>query len=431
MSSSVSDGMRWPAPLADAAYYGLAGKMVALLEPQSEADAVALLVHPIILMGTLAGRTPCIRVAEDVHRLNEFVLFCGDTGKARKGLSAGYTRRLAETLDPVWRQENWQGGLSTGEGLIDCVRDAVEEYKTDREGNGTWVTVDDGVEDKRTLVFESEFSRVLRVMQRPESTLSITLRQAWDGESPLRVRARTNRLRASNAHISLIGHIVRKELLAYVDDTEAGGGGVNRFLILCIQRSKELPFGGHVPPEAFHGLTQEFAQVITFATSMRTSFAWSEAAAAAWRDGYHDLSAPKPGLFGAVVARGEAHTLRLACLYALLDCSTTIQPAHLAAASALWRYSEDSARVIFGDALGDPTADTILRALRNAEAGLSRTLISAAFGRNLKVSEIDRALRVLLHHNLVEVRTDHTGNSGRSAERWFARHGLTNTKETK
>jgi uncharacterized protein DUF3987 len=423
MAASVSDDARWPDPLAEAAYQGLAGDMVRLLEPQSEADAVALLVHPMILVATLGGRTPCIRVAEDVHRLNEFVLFCGDTGKARKGLSAGYARRVADALDPEWRRDNWQGGLSTGEGLIDCVRDPVVTYQ-----KGKPVVTDPGVEDKRALIFESEFSRILRVMRRPESTLSTSLRQAWDGESPLRVRARTNRLRATDAHISLIGHIVRKELLAYVNETEAGGGGINRFLILCIQRSKELPFGGHVAPAEFHTMIARFEAVVTFAHQIQMPFAWSEEAAAMWRDGYHALSAPKPGLFGAVVARGEAHTLRLACLYALLDRTLAIQPVHLQAANALWRYAEDSARCVFGDALGDPTADAILRALRQTPDGLTRTMLFDLFGRHLRATEIDRALGVLLQCGLAEVRREKSPVSSRSGERWYACHGHANAK---
>jgi hypothetical protein len=35
------------------------------------------------------------------------------------------------------------------------------------------------------------------------------------------------------------------------------------------------------------------------------------------------------------------------------------------AALTLWRYCDASARYIFGDLVGDPVADTILRALRN------------------------------------------------------------------
>ena len=41
-------------------------------------------------------------------------------------------------------------------------------------------TVDAGIEDKRLLVVESEFSGALRAMQREGNLLSRVLRDAWD-----------------------------------------------------------------------------------------------------------------------------------------------------------------------------------------------------------------------------------------------------------
>ena len=58
-------------------------------------------------------------------------------------------------------------GLSSGEGLIWAVRDP----------NGQ----DAGVADRRLLVIEPEFVSVLKAVGREISTLSPTLRSAWDG----------------------------------------------------------------------------------------------------------------------------------------------------------------------------------------------------------------------------------------------------------
>jgi hypothetical protein len=59
------------------------------------------------------------------------------------------------------------------------------------------------------------------------------------------------------------------------------------------------------------------------------------------------------------VRAAEAHVVRLAMIYALLGCSQHIGAEHLGAALAIWRYSTDSGRWIFGDSLGGPTADEI------------------------------------------------------------------------
>jgi hypothetical protein len=87
-------------------------------------------------------------------------------------------------------------------------------------------------------------------------------------------------------------------------------------------------------------------------------------ATAIWQDVYPSLSEGAPGLFGAATSRAEAQVLRLSVLYAALDRSAVITADHLLAALAVWRYAEESARWIFGDATGDPTADTIIGALR-------------------------------------------------------------------
>jgi hypothetical protein len=124
------------------------------------------------------------------------------------------------------------------------------------------------------------------------------------------------------------------------------------------------------------------------------------------------------GIFGACTARAAAITLRVSLIYALLDGANEIRKEHLMAALEVWRYCEDSAKYIFGDALGDPTADEILRALRAAPAGMTRTEIAALFDRHKSVAEICRALLVL--HNRSLVRFELQKTKGRSVERWYA-----------
>ncbi|MCX6620621.1 MAG: hypothetical protein NTY38_06015, partial [Acidobacteria bacterium] len=128
-----------------------------------------------------------------------------------------------------------------------------------------------------------------------------------------------------------------------------------------------------------------------------------------WEEVYVDLSGDRLGLFGAVTTRAEAITLRLSCLYALLDCSPVVARRHLIAALAVWRYCEDSARFIFGDAIGDSTADAILQALKAAPEGLTRADISYLFGKNKPAHDIMRALNVLQGNGLASAVKEETG----------------------
>jgi hypothetical protein len=111
--------------------------------------------------------------------------------------------------------------------------------------------------------------------------------------------------------------------------------------------------------------------------------------------------------------------MRLACIYALLDCSQEVRREHLQAGLAVWDYCEASARYIFGDTLGDATADEILRELRAHPEGLARNDIREHFGRNKSSAEIGRALGVLHEYGLVRVEREE-GEQGRPTERWYA-----------
>jgi hypothetical protein len=107
----------------------------------------------------------------------------------------------------------------------------------------------------------------------------------------------------------------------------------------------------------------------------------------------------------------------LALIYALLDLSERICPEHLEAALAVWRYSAASARWVFGDSLGDPTADEIWVAAKERPAGVTRTEVSELFSSNKKRREIERALTVLEDAGRMR-RETRPAERGRSAEVW-------------
>jgi hypothetical protein len=164
-------------------------------------------------------------------------------------------------------------------------------------------------------------------------------------------------------------------------------------------------------------LKRRLASAISFAKECG-EICRDDAARALWIREYARLSEGVPGLLGAMTARAEAQVMRLATIYALLDCSGIIGENHLRAALAAWKYAENSARFIFGSALGDPLADEILRALRGAPQGLDRTDIRDHFGRHKSAVQIDRALAVLREGGMADAVIEQTG--GRPSERWFA-----------
>ncbi len=242
------------------------------------------------------------------------------------------------------------------------------------------------------------------------------VRNAWDSGN-LRTLTKNSPAKASGAHISVVGHITRDELLRYLEDTEAANGFGNRFLWFCVRRSKALPEGGRLTDTDLAPIIHDLSRALQFARSTDELQRDAEARQV-WHRVYEELSDGRPGLLGAMIARAEAQVMRIACIYALLDMSPNIRKEHLIAALAVWEYAEASAKFIFGERMGDPVADRIFDALLQAPNGVTRTEISNLFGRNQGSSTIDRALRQLRIAGLVTCVSGPT--AGRPVEQWAA-----------
>lgn len=394
-------GARWPAALAPAAFHGLAGEFVRAVSPATEADPAALLFQFLAMAGSLIGRGPYVQVGPDRHFANIFVGLVGETSKARKGTSWSWVRQLAYDVDPMVVRRI-TAGLSSGEGLIMEVRDPIDNK-------------DAGTSDKRLLVHEPELTSALAAMSRQGNTLSQVIRAAWDtGE--LRVLTKNTPLRATGAHISIVGHATRDELLHTLTRTEAANGFGNRFLWPAARRSKFLPDPNDIDDPPLAPLVENLHSVLKFCGTIK-NVQRDDTARGLWDTEYPSLSEGKPGLLGAMIARAEAQVVRLSLLYALLDQSGVVGDRHLLAALAAWNYCETSARYVFGEAFGDPVTDELLQALRAAGGeGLSRTAIRDHFGRNKGKDHLDRALQML--EGAGAVRRGKRPTGGRDAEWW-------------
>ena len=215
-----------------------------------------------------------------------------------------------------------------------------------------------------------------------------------------------------------IGHITIDELRAELTATDSANGFANRFLFMCVKRSKLLPFGGGpLSEELQQTLGARIVRAVERARRLR-AVGMTANARQTWERVYATLSQGHPGLLGAVTARAEAQCLRLALAYALADGADVIDHRHLVAAIAIWERAESSARYIFGAALGDRVADEILRGIRAAGSnGVTRTEISALFKRHETTDRIGAALNLLSQRGLAQCRQQ-PGLGGRPAEVW-------------
>jgi hypothetical protein len=387
--------------------HGLAGEVVRTIGPETEADPVGVLAHFLVMFGSCIGRTPHVGVGGGLHTANLYAVTVGASSTSRKGTAANDTKPLFSPVDAEWTRDRIQAGLSSGEGVIWAVRDAVQKRDS---------VVDEGVADKRLLLLETEFAGVLRVLERDGNTLSAIIRQGWDS-GVLRTLTKNSPAVATDAHISIIGHITQNELLRYLDRTEAANGFGNRFLWFLVRRSRQLPEGGDLTDAKLAGIRRDLAAAVEFSRQIGT-IKKDATARDFWASIYGDLTAERHGLAGSLLSRAEAQALRVSMLYALLDRSTVITVAHIEAALAVWRFCEDSVTLIFGDALGDPVADEILSALRSSAEGLTRDQIRNLLQRHKSSEQIGRSMTVLARAGLATMAPEPT--AGRYAERWRA-----------
>jgi hypothetical protein len=418
--SLSSQSASWPAPLADEAFHGLAGEIVRAIRPHTEADDAALLIHALVMFGNAVGRGPYALADGAEHHANTFAVLVGDTATARKGTAQVRVQRFFKEADAEWVANHVKGGLSSGEGLIWNVRDPImktEAIKSKGQVTGYQeVLVDEGVGDKRLLLVETEFAQPLTVMRREGNILSPIIRAAWDSGS-LATLTKNSPAKATDAHVSIIGHVTRDELRRKLGALDASNGFANRFLWLCAKKSKLLPFGGRLGDTEIVPLGRSLADALTTASGFGL-IGWGKKAKKLWEKVYPELASDVPGLAGAVTSRAEPQVLRLALIYALLDKSKFKAEKHLKAALAVWRYCADSARYIFGDATGNSVADRVLQYLQRSPTGRTRTEINSLFGGHKSAAEIEAAITPLEAEG--KLRIDRTATGGRAEERVVA-----------
>jgi Bifunctional DNA primase/polymerase, N-terminal/Protein of unknown function (DUF3987) len=405
---------KWPKPLEEAAYYGLAGEIVRAIEEETEADPAALLLHLLAAFGNCVGGQPYFEIEGAKQRSILFCLIVGRSAKARKGTAWSHIKRLFSNVDPDWLTKCLASNLSSGEGVVWAVRNDQSAKRNGRSRRAKKGTEEPA--EKRLFVIQTEFASALRVQRRDGNTLSAILRQAWDSDR-MRILTKTLPTETTGAHVSIVGHITEEELRRELTETDQANGYANRFLFVCAERKRLLPLGGRIDSHVLRPLVLRL-QLTKFRASKIGEMQLSQNATRLWCKYYKKLSNEIPGMLGYVTARSEAQVLRIAMIYALFDYSAIMKTRHLRAAYAVWKYCSRSARYIFGGSLGNKDTDIILRALKDSKKGLTRDEIRELFSRNSSSSRIQRALDFLLEHRLAKHKTKKT--NGRPAEIWKA-----------
>ena len=379
-----SKSRAFPAPIPDAAMFaGILGEMVEAARPVTEADPVGIYASLLAMAGAAIGDSTYVQIGSTRHPLLIWPLLFGATGTGRKGEATNTGSIFFRNSYPA--ADNFTArGLSSGEGLIERIRDMEDEND---EG---------GTEDKRLLVIETEFVQVMARAKREGSTLSSVLRQAWDGGA-LSVLNRAH-LKASDSHVVLIGHITPDEFRVKLAESEMAGGTYNRFLPFFVERSKRLPLPPALGDEIINVLGGRLAAGIDAARKAGQIGLDGEAVKVWTNDVYEEFTTfdDESAVYTQFIQRAAPYCRRIAALEAALAGRRSASADDIRAAAAAVRYGIGSARFILGHTTRNPDLDKIRRAIGTAGPdGITRSEISALFSRNKSAATLDALLNEL------------------------------------
>jgi hypothetical protein len=365
-------------------YAGVLGEMVRAAEPTTEADPVGIYTSLLAMAGAAIGPDAYVQIGNTRHALLFWPLLFGNTGSGRKGEATNTAAYFFRRSYPDWADIT-ATGLSSGEGLIERIRDVMDE-----EDAG-------GTDDKRLLVIEPEFAQVMARAKREGSTLATVLRQAWEC-GPLSVLNRAQ-LKASGSHVAIVGHITPAEFRIRLAEADMAGGTYNRFAPFFVERSKRLPLPPGLDPDAVEPLTRKLAASIKAGRDAK-QVTLDAGARKLWiAEVYEELTTydDEEAVYTQFIQRAAPYCRRIAALLAVLDGRTAVISDDVGPALATVRYSIESARYVLGRTSQNRRLDKIRRAVGAVGAeGLTRSDISAQFSRNVGKAELDALIAELL-----------------------------------
>lgn len=386
------------------AFFGVLRNFVDASRSNSEASAIAVAANVLARFCAMIDRKVYQHIGDSIIHCRPFFILIGNSGKARKGTSEYLSERVFEIAENMLASKYpahatlrlHGGGLSSGEGIAYAIRDTSDDSNSD----------DMGVSDKRLLVIEPEFANVLAQCKRETSILSPTIRNLFDGKT-LAPLTKTNRIKASNPHVVIIGHITQLELNAKSTIVEASNGFLNRFLICWIERDQLVPFPEKTSEQILDALANAIISIFEFIDSEaslsngQVEISFTEEAQAFWTAIYPTLTEDRDDIVGALMARKEMYARMLAMIFCVLDKRTKISVNHIEAALSWVDYVEASVEHVFRNAAQEKKqtearhlADRILSLLSN-QGSMSKAEINKGLGKHVPAEKINEALKIL------------------------------------
>lgn len=384
--------------------YGVIGQVAKAGAAGKGLNPVAIALATMVWLSSAVSPRITLAVGDTKHPARIFGVHVGRSATGGKGDSINLLNKIRKYLDaryPNLTPMFHSGGLSTREGLALKVHDGYED-------KGRTI---DPVADKRLMVLESEFVKLLKLGKSDNPILAV-IRELWDFGGSIQPLTKTAPIRATNPHITIYGNVTPDELKSTINLTEIYGGTVNRFLFIFAERLQMVPFPPETPDSIVVDYAERFADIILWAKENYGSdqddhqtkdVTLSAEAMSLWEKEYDRLARP----YGSSVVvdatnRRAPYALRIALLFAITDKTHTIEVRHLKSAIAWVDASAQTAGFLFGTTDRKAKVNLqhkakLITFLKNQDGQeASRTDISKkCFSGKLKIYELDNLLNGL------------------------------------
>jgi len=265
-------------------------------------------------------------------------------------------------------------------------------------------------------------------MKREGNSLSPVLRQAWDSKTlSTLTRKDDGGLIAREPLVSAIMMITPDELRHGLADVELVNGFMNRFLLAYTERVSILPFGSPVDPQLLRSPVSYLQDSLEkLPTLGALDLGWTRDARELYGAEIYPSLRPLPGRLAAMTARGAPIIRRLAGVYCVSRGDSLLSVEDLNAAKAVWDYSMETVRFVYGGTSFSALAEKMIAAIDEAaEAGLVLTELRdrVTAGHHVAKPVWDAAIRELQLSRQVVAKREET--SGRARTRFVAyRRGI-------
>jgi hypothetical protein len=315
-----------PGPIDQKAFYGLPRGFVYKMAEHCECNLETLLFHFLIYSGNAFGRCAYVYAGGSCLFPNESVVCVGPTALGRKGSAKSVNDSLFHHVIPEWAENCIITDLQSGEGIVSHIRDEILGFQKGRRKPNqppVQIVLDPGVDDKRLLDVEEEFSETLKMGQRKGSSLTEMHRKCWDSPRQIRTTNKNSPLKASNPHVSLLGHSTPEELLKTIQSTDLSNGFANRILWCASLRRVVMPDPPFLDWRTVPHLTNELKDALKqypANTDDPVRFYRTDRAQARWETLYQQLTDQKGlSVIDGILVRDTSHLNKVALIYALLD----------------------------------------------------------------------------------------------------------------